>query len=118
MRQPFDVSFYPFDYHTITFSLDPEHKDANLTNCASPKLATFAFTLSSEWWLDMANVDESGGVLDDGACTINIGIRRNPAGVVVSHLVPCFCIVGGGLGAMWLDPSAPPSKHAASQTLD
>lgn len=83
MRQPlFDVSFYPFDYHTISLGLEPDHTDANLTNCASANLAKFTFKLSSEWWVDRR---DAFGVPDNGACVINIEIRRNPGVCVCGH---------------------------------
>jgi len=46
--------------------------------------------------------------VDEGACVVEIPLRRSPVAVVVGHLIPCLIIVFGGLGALWLDPTVPP----------
>ena len=103
--------FYPFDNHTILFVLEPNGDSDNLTNCGASNFLSRDFSIqdSPEWSVKLDKIivtpwGEDAG----GACAIIIPIHRRPFGVVISQLVPALLIVGGGLGAMWLDPTVPP----------
>jgi hypothetical protein len=46
--------------------------------------------------------------VSEGACVIEIPLRRVPTAVIIGHLVPCLIVVFAGLGALWIDPTVPP----------
>jgi hypothetical protein len=114
--------FYPFDKQVVRIILSRTLLTSNQTGCDASVVEWSSAALQrGEWeadgkprarWLVGSVVatenDECTLDVSEGACVIEIPLRRVPLAVVIGHLIPCLIVVFAGLGALWIDPSMPP----------